>query len=148
MSESQRSNMTDGGGGGGGGNSYASQSHITGEKINHIKLELERAKLEENQVFEIHHQLQLEVTELEMESHHVHEQQQQIHSEMEIASAERQLLQQKLGQLQEENDKLRAKLRKVEDKEDTKRLDDVLDSMESKMKALRVKSSKRSKERK
>ena len=60
---------------------------------------------------------------------------------------ERYQLQRTLVQLQGENDKLRAKVRKVEEKEDRKRLDDVLDSMESKMRALKL-QSKRSKDKK
>eukprot|EP00573_Skeletonema_grethae_P010609 CAMPEP_0201705606 /NCGR_PEP_ID=MMETSP0578-20130828/46371_1 /ASSEMBLY_ACC=CAM_ASM_000663 /TAXON_ID=267565 /ORGANISM="Skeletonema grethea, Strain CCMP 1804" /LENGTH=196 /DNA_ID=CAMNT_0048193877 /DNA_START=11 /DNA_END=598 /DNA_ORIENTATION=- len=115
-------------------NSYTSshQSHITIEKINQIKLDLERARLDEKQVLEIHHQLEMEVSTLEMKSLQFQQQRQQIQHELEIASSERYRLQCTLAQLQVENDKLRAKVRKAEDKEDRKRLDDVLDSMESK----------------
>ncbi len=129
------------------GNSYTShQSHITIEKINQIKHDLERARLDEKQVLEIHHQLEMEVNTLEMKSLHFQQQRQQIQNELEIASSERYRLQCTLSQLQGENDKLRAKVRKAEDKEDRKRLDDVLDSMESKMRALKM-QSKRSKEK-
>lgn len=128
--------------------SYTSQqSHITIEKINQIKLDLERARFEEKQVLEIHHQLQIEVSTLEQMSHQYQQQQKQIHHKLEMASMERYQLQTTLVSLQGMNDKLRAKLRKVEDKQDKKRLDDVLDSMESKMKALKL-QSKRSKEKK
>lgn len=128
--------------------SYSSShlSHITIEKINQIKLDLERARLDEKQVLEIHHQLETEVNTLEMKSLHFQQQRQQIQHELEIASSERYRLQCTLSQLQVENDKLRAKVRKAEDKEDRKRLDDVLDSMESKMRALKM-QSKRSKEK-
>lgn len=122
------------------------QSHITIEKINQIKLDLERARLDEKQVLEIHHQLEMEVNALEMKSHAFQQQRLQIQHELEIASSERYRLQCTLSQLQAENDKLRAKVRKAEDKEDRKRLDDVLDSMESKMRALKM-QSKRSKEK-
>jgi len=129
-------------------NSFTShQSHVTIEKINQTKLDLERARLDEKQVLEIHHQLEMEVSTLEMKSHHFQQQRQQIQHELEIASSERYQLQCSLTQLQVENDKLRAKVRKAEDKEDKKRLDDVLDSMESKMRALKL-QSKRSKEKK
>lgn len=134
LSESQRSYS-----------SYASQSHITVEKINHIKLDLERAKLEEKQVLEIYSQLKMEVEELQNEARHVHDERRAIHQELEIASTTRQHLQHTLNQLQEENDKLRVKLRKAEDKEDKKRLDDVLDSMEAKMKALKLQSKRSNK---
>jgi len=127
--------------------SYTSQSHVTVDKINQIKLDLERARLEEKQVLEIYQHLEMEVTSLEKISNRFQQQQEQIHQELESASMERYQLQRTLVQLQGENDKLRAKVRKVEEKEDRKRLDDVLDSMESKMRALKL-QSKRSKDKK
>ena len=123
------------------------QSHVPIEKIIRIKRKLERATQDEQQVLEIHKQLEKEVADLEMDSYQYQQQRHQIHHELEIASSERYQLQRTLMQLQAENDKLRAKLRKAEDKEDKKRLDDVLDCMESKMKALKL-HSQRSKERK
>ena len=128
-------------------NSYVShQSHVTIEKINQIKLDLERARLDEKQVLQIHYQLETEVNTLEMKSQHFQQQRQRIQQELESTSSERYQLQCTLAQLQVENDKLRAKVRKAEDKEDRKRLDDVLDSMESKMRALKL-QSKRSREK-
>ena len=127
--------------------SYTShQSHVTIEKINQIKQDLERARLDEKQVLQIHYQLETEVSTLEMKSQNFQQQREQIQQELESASSERYQLQRTLAQLQVENDKLRAKVRKAEDKEDRKRLDDVLDSMESKMRALKM-QSKRSRER-
>ena len=128
-------------------NSYTShQSHVTIEKINQIKQDLERARLDEKQVLQIHYQLETEVSTLEMKSQNFQQQREQIQQELESASSERYQLQRTLAQLQAENDKLRAKVRKAEDNEDRKRLDDVLDSMESKMRALKM-QSKRSRER-
>ena len=97
-------------------------------------------------LLEIHHQLEMEVNTLEKKSYSFLQQRQRIQQGLEIASSERYRLQCTLSQLQAENDKLRAKVRKAEDKEDRKRLDDVLDSMESKMRALKI-QSKRSKEK-
>ncbi|KAL7494852.1 hypothetical protein ACHAWT_005727 [Skeletonema menzelii] len=122
------------------------QSHVTIEKINQIKQDLERARLDEKQVLQIYYQLETEVNTLEMKSHRFQQQRQQIQQELESASSERYQLQFTLAQLQAENDKLRAKVRKAEEKEDRKRLDDVLDSMESKMRALKL-QSKRSREK-
>ena len=124
--------------------STASQSHITTDDLNQLRANLERVKIEEKQVLDIFKRLQTEVQAAEIKYEKTKQHYQSITSELELASMEREKLHKQLDKLQHGNNKLTMKLRNLEEKESDKGLDDVLDSMEAKIKALKFKSNRRS----
>jgi chromosome segregation ATPase len=62
---------------------------------------------------------------------------QQITVEIQNASLEHKTLHKRLNKLQHRNNKLKKKLQNFQEEEDDKGLDDMLDSMEAKIKALK-----------
>mmetsp|Transcript_10720 Transcript_10720/g.23743 ORF Transcript_10720/g.23743 Transcript_10720/m.23743 type:complete len:425 (-) Transcript_10720:189-1463(-) len=128
------------------GQSSVSQSHVTVEDLQHLRSNLKCAKMEENQVLEIHERLEKEVQSAMQKAEKTKSHQQTVSFELEAASLEREYLQNQLGKLHDENNKLLARLRHLEDREAAKGLDNALDSMEAKIKELKFKS-RRSKER-
>lgn len=122
-----------------GQSSANSQSRVTLEDLQTLLMHLERSRMDEKQVFEIHQRLEKEVQLATRKAKKAKNQRQAVELESQAASSERERLQKKLGNLQDENNQLRSKLRDLEDKETEEGLDDVLDSMEAKIKALKLK---------
>jgi len=110
-------------------------------------MHLERSKNDERQVLEIHARLQREVLSATSKAEKAEEIRAATELELRLASLEREELQRTLREVEEENEALRVKLRDLEDREVEEGLDDVLDSMEAKIKALKLKG-KRSREKK
>ncbi|KAL7548376.1 hypothetical protein ACHAWF_011669, partial [Thalassiosira exigua] len=130
------------------GHSYVSagshtQSHITVEDLHQLRANLERSRLEEKQVLEIHKRLENEVRAATEKADGARSHQESISLELQMATAEREMLHNQLAQLQEENGRLKSKLRQLEEQEDEKGLDDVLDNMEAKIKALKLGKGRR-----
>lgn len=122
------------------------ESHVTIEDLQQLQNLLECSKVEEKQVLGIYQRLEKEVQSATAKATRYKNHQQTIGLELEAASLEREHLQQQLGRIQDENNELHAKLRTFEEREADKGLDDVLDSMESKIKELKSRN-KRSKEK-
>jgi hypothetical protein len=123
--------------------SRAAFSHITVEDIQHIRNELESAKIEEMKVLELHSKLEAEILKLIEQVEAIGEHKLQVSSELKSASLEREKLQTKLNAVLDDNTKMTSRLQSMEEKEDEKRLDDVLDGMQAKMRALRLRSAKK-----
>ncbi|KAL3803218.1 hypothetical protein HJC23_003493 [Cyclotella cryptica] len=128
--------------------SYTSCSHITIEDIKLIKIELERAKVEEIQVAELHSKLENDILTLVKQVEALDKKKNIIEVELKSTVAERERLQSCLSQCYDENSRLISVLRNAEEEEDAKRLDDVLNRMQAKMRALRVKDFKNGKSQK
>jgi hypothetical protein len=126
--------------------SNASLSHVTVEDIGVIKNELESAKIEEMKVLELHSKLEAEIFKLIENVEALEENRIKVVSELKLASRERERLQSKLNSILDNNMKLNTRLQSMEELEDEKRLDDVLDGMQAKMRALRLKSVKKGKD--
>ena len=128
----------------------ASQSHMTGGSISHVTIEdieklricLEQARNEEKQVLAIHSRLENEVLVAQDRSTKASASLQSTNIELQAENLEREYLRKSLAHVENENKKLKSKLRHLEDKEDGKGLDDVLDSMEAKIKLLKKKREK------
>jgi chromosome segregation ATPase len=119
---------------------------VTVEDIRVIKNELESAKIEEMKVLELHSKLEAEILKLIEKVEALEENRSKVASELKLASRERERLQSKLNSILDNNMKLNTRLQSMEELEDEKRLDDVLDGMQAKMRALRLKSVKKGKD--
>ncbi|KAL3773287.1 hypothetical protein ACHAWO_003769 [Cyclotella atomus] len=126
--------------------SNASFSHVTVKDVEVIINELESAKIEEMKVLELHSKLEAEILELIEKVEAMEENRLKVVSELKMASRERERLQSKLNSVLDDNMKLNSRLQNMEDQEDEKRLDDVLDGMQAKMRALRLKSVRKGKD--
>jgi chromosome segregation ATPase len=113
------------------------------EDIQKVKIELEQAKEEEIKVLELYTKIEKEVNSLVERISDFEEKRSNVESESEAASEERQGLQSFLNKILDDNAKLNAKLQSMEDEEDEKRMDDVLEGMQAKMRALRLKRNKK-----
>jgi len=120
-----------------------SQSHITADTLHQLRTSLERVKIEEQQVMDIHSRLETEVQNAQVKAENAQLQLQSITSELQASSLEREALHNRLDQLQHENKKLKAKLHKLEEVESDGALDDVLDSMQAKIRQLKNRGSNR-----
>eukprot|EP00581_Thalassiosira_minuscula_P019114 CAMPEP_0183734682 /NCGR_PEP_ID=MMETSP0737-20130205/44500_1 /TAXON_ID=385413 /ORGANISM="Thalassiosira miniscula, Strain CCMP1093" /LENGTH=379 /DNA_ID=CAMNT_0025968241 /DNA_START=145 /DNA_END=1284 /DNA_ORIENTATION=+ len=127
-----------------GQSSAHSQSLLTVEDLQQLRSNLERARLEEKQVLDIHARLEREVRTVTEKAERVEREKDAVSLELDGATALFEELRLKFGALQEENAKLRSKLRALEDEETEQGLEDVMNSMEQKIRALKLKS-KRSK---
>mmetsp|Transcript_34564 Transcript_34564/g.62191 ORF Transcript_34564/g.62191 Transcript_34564/m.62191 type:complete len:381 (-) Transcript_34564:145-1287(-) len=123
-----------------------SQSLITVDDLQQLRVNFECAKMDEKQVLDIHKRLEKEIESVMQKADKAKSQQQAVSLELQSASLEREHLQIQFGIIQDENSQLRSKLRYLEEKESEKGLDDVMDSMGAKIKALKLKS-RRSKEK-
>ena len=98
--------------------------------------------MEERQVQEIYKRLEKEVqaavTRKERAGHDL----QNLAIEIQELSLEHEQLKRELQYLHSDNDRLRARLRHSREREEDRDLDDVLDSMEAKIKALKFKRTK------
>lgn len=124
-----------------------SQSHITIEDLHTLRMHLERAKLEEKQVLDIHARLEKEVETARLKNEKYFKIQHELATEMRLVSLDREHLYKQLTKLHDENNGLRRQLRVAEDQEDNQGLDDALDSMEAKIRQLRHGKMRRSKEK-
>lgn len=126
-----------------GNSSTANQSHVTPENMEQLRIMLDHARKEEIQVMEIHKKLEREVqvamTKEQMSNH----QRVNIKLESQTASLEHERLERQLENLHKVNDELRSKLSILEERVDDRGLDDVLDSMEAKIKALKIQRTER-----
>jgi hypothetical protein len=118
-------------------------SRVSVEDIQKVKIELEQAKEEEIKVLELYTKIEKEVNSLVERISDFEEKRSNVESESEAASEERQGLQSFLNKILDDNAKLNAKLQSMEDEEDEKRMDDVLEGMQAKMRALRLKRNKK-----
>ena len=125
--------------------SNASISHVTQDDIEHIKNELKAAKAEEMKVLDLHSKLEAEILKLIEKAEVIEERRAKVASESKLASDERKRLQSLLSDTLNENIRMSEELQSLEEQEDEKRLDDVLDGMQAKMKLLRLKSLKKGK---
>jgi hypothetical protein len=123
--------------------SNASYSHVTAADIEQIRNNLEAAQVEEAKVMELHSKLESEILKLIERAETMEEHRVEVASELKSASKERERLQTKLNMMLDDNTRMNARLQKMEEQEDEKRLDDVLDGMQAKMRALRLKSIKK-----
>jgi len=123
-----------------------SQSHITADTLHQLRTSLERVKIEEQQVMDIHSRLETEVQNAKVKAENAQLQLQSITSELQASSLEREALHNRLDKLQHENKKLKAKLHKLEEVESDGALDDVLDSMQAKIKQLKRQRAKEKKQ--
>ena len=114
-----------------------SQSHITADTLHQLRTSLDRVKIEEQQVMDIHSRLETEVQNARVKDENTQLQLQSITSELQASSLERVALQNRLDKLQHENNKLKTKLHKLEEVESDGALDDVLDSMQAKIRQLK-----------
>jgi chromosome segregation ATPase len=119
---------------------------VTVKDVEVIINELESAKIEEMKVLELHSKLEAEILELIEKVEAMEENRLKVVSELKMASRERERLQSKLNSVLDDNMKLNSRLQNMEDQEDEKRLDDVLDGMQAKMRALRLKSVRKGKD--
>lgn len=117
-------------------------SHVTIEDIEKLRICLEQARNEEKQVLAIHSRLENEVLVAQDRSTKASASLQSTNIELQAENLEREYLRKSLAHVENENKKLKSKLRHLEDKEDGKGLDDVLDSMEAKIKLLKKKREK------
>jgi hypothetical protein len=104
---------------------------------------LENARMEERQVLVIHKKLEKEVEKLMEREIMANNQQLNINLELQTVSLEHERLERQVEILQKENDDLRLKLSIMEERESNRGLDDVLDSMEAKIKQLKLKRTER-----
>ena len=124
------------------GHSTTSQSHITADTLHQLRTSLDRVKIEEQQVMDIHSRLETEVQNAQVKAENTKLQLQSITSELQSSSLEREALHKRLDKLQHENKKLKAKLHKLEEVESDGALDDVLDSMQAKIRQLKNRGNK------
>jgi len=124
-----------------------SQSHITVESLQQLSVHLERSRADERQVSEIHQRLEREVSSATKKAERAEGLRLAVAAELRSAEEEMERLQRRLRNVHEENERLRTRLRDLEDRETEEGLDDVLDSMEAKIKALKLRG-RRSKETK
>jgi chromosome segregation ATPase len=122
----------------GGGN-----SHATADNIDQLRMMLEHARMEERQVMVIHKKLEKEVEKLMEREIMANNQRLNINLELQTVSLEHERLERQVEILQKENDDLRLKLSIMEEREGNRGLDDVLDSMEAKIKELKLKRTQR-----
>jgi chromosome segregation ATPase len=122
----------------GGGN-----SHATTENIDQLRMMLEHARMEEKQVMVIHKKLEKEVEKLMEREIMANNQRLNINLELQTVSLEHERLERQVEILHKENDDLRLKLSIMEEREGDRGLDDVLDSMEAKIKQLKLKRTER-----
>ena len=125
--------------------SNASISHVTEEDINHIRNDLKAAKAEELKVMDLHSKLEAEILKLIERAEMMEERRVKMASESKFAFEERKKLQSLLSNTLNENLNLSEELLLMEEQEDERRLDDVLDGMQARMKKLRLKSLKKGK---
>jgi chromosome segregation ATPase len=116
---------------------------VTAADIEQIRNNLEAAQVEEAKVMELHSKLESEILKLIERAETMEEHRVEVASELKSASKERERLQTKLNMMLDDNTRMNARLQKMEEQEDEKRLDDVLDGMQAKMRALRLKSIKK-----
>ena len=121
-------------------------THVSVEELEALHANLSSAKQEEEQVVDIHSRLEVEVDDAEEQSSRVKMQMANIEMELATANLEREQLQSQLKFIQDENTRLLRKLRNIEDEEQEERLDSLMNDMNYKMRALKLKSS-RSRER-
>lgn len=119
--------------------SFTSCSHVTVEDIKLIKIELEGAKVEEMKVMELHSKLENDILTLIKQVEELDKQKRIVELKLKSIFVERERLQSCLNESLEENSKLNSVLQNMEEEEETKRVDDVLNKMQSKMRALRLK---------
>ena len=99
--------------------------------------------MEERQVMVIHKKLEKEVEKLMEREIMANNQRLNINLELQTVSLEHERLERQVEILQKENDDLRLKLSIMEEREGNRGLDDVLDSMEAKIKELKLKRTQR-----
>lgn len=117
-------------------------AHVSAEELEALHASLSSAKKEEEQVVDIHSRLEVEVDDAEDQSNRAKIQLASIEMELATANLEREQLQSQLKFIQDENTRLLRKLRNIEDEEQEERLDSLMNDMNYKMKALKLKSSK------
>jgi hypothetical protein len=125
-----------------GQSSTANQSHATTEETKQLSVSLEHARMEERQVLEIYKRLEKEVQAAMTRKEKAKHDRQNLAIEIQELSVEHEQLKRELQYLHSDNDKLRSKLRHSIEREEDRDLDDVLDSMEAKIKALKFKRTK------
>ena len=118
-------------------------SNVTEEDIQHLQKELERAKIEEIKVLELHAKLESEVLNLIEQSETMDDHKVQVALELKLASKERERLQSLLNEMHVDNMNIQDELLVIEEREDEKRLNDVVNGLQTKMRALRLKSTKK-----
>ena len=118
-------------------------SNVTEEDIQNLQKELESAKIEEIKVLELRAKLESEVLNLIEQIETIGDHKVQLAAELKLASEERERLQFLLNQMHVDNMKMQDELLMIEEREDEKRLDDVVNGLQTKMRALRLKSTKK-----
>lgn len=121
----------------------ANQSQTTSENIQGLRLLLEDARTEERQVLEIYKRLEKEVQTAMTRQEKAINHQQNLALKLQLLMLEHEQLQRELENVHSENDNLSSQLRDLEEREVGRDLDDVLDSMEAKIKALKFKRKKK-----
>ena len=116
---------------------------MTEEDIQNLQKELESAKIEEIKVLELRAKLESEVLNLIEQLETIGDHKVQLAAELKLASAERERLQFLLNQMHVDNMKMQDELLMIEEREDEKRLDDVVNGLQTKMRAMRLKSTKK-----
>ncbi len=104
-----------------------------------MRVLLEHARIEEMQVMEIYKQLEKKVQVATIRHERAKHHQENIDVELQVLLLEHEQLQGELENVHSDNDKLHFKLSRLQEREEDRDLDDVLDSMEAKIKALKLK---------
>ncbi|KAL3767482.1 hypothetical protein ACHAW5_006211 [Stephanodiscus triporus] len=125
-----------------GQSSIANQSHATTEETKQLRVLLEHARMEGRQVLDIYKRLEKEVQAAMTRKEKAKHDRQNLAIEIQELSVEHEQLKRELQYLHSDNDKLRSKFRHSREREEDRDLDDVLDSMEAKIKALKFKRTK------
>ena len=120
-----------------------SQSQVTPEDMHQLLVLLENARTEERQVLEIYKRLKKEFQVATIRQERAKHHRQSLTVELQVLLLEHEQLQKELENLHSDNDKLRSKLSSLQEREEDRGLDDVLDSMEAKIKALKLKRERR-----
>ena len=120
-----------------------SQSQVTPEDMYQLLVLLENARTEERQVLEIYKRLKKEFQVATIRQERAKHHRQSLTVELQVLLLEHEQLQKELENLHSDNDKLRSKLSSLQEREEDRGLDDVLDSMEAKIKALKLKRERR-----
>jgi hypothetical protein len=123
--------------------STVNQSQTTSENIQRLRVLLENARTEERQVLEIYKQLEKEVHTATTRQEKAKNHQRNLALKLQVLMLEHEQLQRELENVHSENDNLGSQLRKLEEREVDRDLDDVLDIMEAKIKALKFKRTKK-----
>ncbi len=120
-----------------------SQSQVTPDDMNQLRVLLEHSRMEERQVLEIYKRLEKEVQVATIRQERAKHHRQNLAVELQVLLLEHEQLQKELENVHSDNDKLRSKLSSLQEREEDRGLDDVLDSMEAKIKALKLKRERR-----